>query len=189
MKNSLFLLAALTLPLTAQTYQRGTTTADLARRDPAIHWPKAFDPSSAHLFSHNELLIHANCPRVFTRLTDLTDWPNQVVFIKNVEIVGPDKTVKEGAVAHLTIFNTPIETRITEFVPNSRLAWLPRTLTEPEPGHYHAWHLTPEGAGCRVVTEETGITAQDAKLAAAGNTFMHRAHDLWLASLKWASEQ
>lgn len=126
---------------------------------------------------------------MWARLTDLPDWPNWVVFTKNIEIVGPDKTIKQGTLARLLIFGTPIDARITEFIPDTRLAWFPRTLTETKPGHYHAWHLTPKAAGYLVVTEESGITAQDAELAKAGDNFMHRAHDLWLASLRWTSEQ
>lgn len=178
-----------THPARAQTSARGATAADLPHRDPDIHWPAAFNPSTAKIFSHNELLIHADCHRVFTRLTDLTSWPTWFVLTKDVQLQGPDTTVKEGAIAHLLIFGTPITTRITEFVPDSLLAWSPKGDTEPQPGHYHTWRFIPQPTGCRVETEETGITAQDANLAQAGDTFMHRAHDLWLASLKWTSEQ
>ena len=173
----------------AQTPKLGTTADDLPRRDPAIHWPAAFDPSTARIFSHNELLIHADCHRIFTRLTDLTDWPNWLIITKDVEILGPDKTVHEGTVAHLRIFGSPISTRITEFVPDSRLSWAPKGDDEAQPGHYHTWRFLPKPTGCLVETEESGITAGDAKSTAEGNTLMHRAHDLWLASLKWTSEQ
>ena len=173
----------------AQTSKPGTTAADLPHRDPDIHWPSAFNPSTAKIFSHNELLIRADCHRVFTRLTDLTSWPTWFLLTKDVEILGPDKTVKEGTTAHLRIFGSPISTRITEFVPDSRISWAPKGDTEAQPGHYHTWRLLPKSTGCLVETEESGITAGDAASTKAGDTMMHRAHDLWLASLRYTSEQ
>ena len=86
------------------------------------------------------------------------------------------------------MFGGPMDSSITEFVPSSRLAWIPPGATEAKGQHYHTWLLTNDATGCRVVTEETGISADDVKRVAAGDTTMHRAHDLWLASLKWASE-
>lgn len=185
----LLVIAMLVPAIPLQTGGGGTTIEDQKLRDPTMHWPKNWEPGKAAIFSHNELLIHASCHRVWARLTDLPDWPNWIVFIKDIEIPGPDRTVKEGTVARLQIFGTPIELRITEFVPDTRLAWFPRTLTREKPEHYHAWHLIPKSTGCLVITEESGITTEDARLARAGDTFMHRAHDLWLASLKWTSEQ
>ena len=182
------LLASTALAAPAQTARYGTTADDLEHRDPAIHWPAAFDPSTAKIFSHNELLIHADCHRVWGRLTDLTSWPSWFLLTRDVQIVGPDKTVKLGTVAHLFIFGSPISSRITEFMPDSRLAWAPKGDDEAQPGHYHTWRLIPKPDGCLVETEESGITAQDAKSTADGNTVMHRAHDLWLASLRWTSE-
>ena len=50
--------------------QTSEMQADRARRDTEIRWPAAYDPSVAPVFSHNELLIHADCHRVFARLSD-----------------------------------------------------------------------------------------------------------------------
>ncbi len=41
-----------------------TMKSDLVNRSPEIHWPQGFDPATADLFSHNELLIKATCERV-----------------------------------------------------------------------------------------------------------------------------
>lgn len=41
--------------------------SDRAHRDMAIRWPAAYNPSVAPVFSHNELLIHAECHRTFAR--------------------------------------------------------------------------------------------------------------------------
>ena len=161
----------------------------LSGRDTSIHWPAAFDPRTAPVFAHNDLLIQASCHRVWTRLVDVTDWPNWFVLTKDVMIDGPEKTLGHGTLLHLKIFGSPIEARIDEYVPDTRLSWFPRGLDEPAPKHYHTWLLVPEGTGCRVVTEESGVGPNDVKTPEANSKLVHRAHDLWLASLRWTSEQ
>lgn len=186
--KSLVTLAALTLSAAAAA--PSTMAADRAHRDPAIHWPAAYDPSIAPVFSHNELLISTNCHRAFTRLADATAWPTWFILTKDVvaETPGP---IQQGSLLRLRIFNSPIQSRIAEFVPDSRISWIPfgADETETRHGHYHAWRFIPEPTGCRVVTEETGIGPGDLKDPAAGSSIMHRAHDLWLASLRWVAEQ
>ena len=184
-----FILACIALSATAA--EPGVLADDRADRDRAIHWPRAFDPSVAPVFSHNELLIHADCHRVWTQLTDVTRWPDWFVLTKDVSIDGGSKTVQQGTVIRLKIFGSPIISSIAEFVPDSRLSWIPQGIDDPAPpryAHYHAWHLLPESAACRVITEETGVGPEDAKSPESGSRVMHRAHDLWLASLKWVSE-
>ena len=39
-----------------------------------------------------------------------------------------------------------------------------------------------------MVTEEVGVGPADKKMGAEGSFYMHRAHDLWLASLRFTSE-
>ena len=176
------------LGCTAASAQPGTAAADLPRRDPAIRWRKDFDPSTATIFSHNEAVINASCPHVFAVLTDVSAWPEWLIFAREAHIDGPDKTIHQGTLVHLTMFGGPMDTLIAEYVPNFRLAWFPRGASEAKAQHYHAWLLIPQANACRVVTEETGISVDDSKRVAAHDTTMHRAHDLWLASLKWASE-
>jgi len=183
-------LLALACTLSANAAVRDTIAEDRAHRDPSIHWPAAYNPSVAPVFSHNELLIHTDCHRAFTRLADATSWPTWFLLTKDVvaETPGP---IQGGSLLRLKIFDSPIQSRIAEFVPDSRLSWIPfgADETETRHGHFHAWHFIPEPTGCRVVTEETGIGPGDVKDPATGSSFMHRAHDLWLASLRWAAEQ
>ena len=162
---------------------------DRAHRDQSIHWPKANDSSVAPVFTHNELLVHASCHRVWEQFTDVTKWPAWFVLTKDVSVQSQNPKVQLGTVLHLKIFGTPITSRIDEFVPDSRLNWIPKGDDEPVPSHYHAWHLISEPAGCRVVTEETGIGPNDHDSPEVKSAFIHRAHDLWLASLRWVSEQ
>jgi hypothetical protein len=72
-------LTALTLtiaPASAQPASRfGKATPmtmqhDLATRAKAIQWPEGFDPQKADLFSHNSLLVHAICDKVWSHIVD-----------------------------------------------------------------------------------------------------------------------
>ena len=182
-------LAICALTLTATVANPSSIPDDLSRRDTSIHWPEAFNPRTAAVFAHNELLIKTDCHRVWTRLLDITDWPNWFVLTKDVQVDGSDKTVKHDTLIRLKIFGTPITSRIDEYVPDSRLSWFPQGLDETAPSHYHTWRLVPESNGCRVLTEETGIGPNDIKAPESNSRLVHRAHDLWLASLRWTSEQ
>ncbi len=187
----MLMLAAFSTAVTGVAQRGGELAEDRAHRDIAIHWPKEFGPGIAPVFSHNELLIHTDCQRAFTRLANATDWPNWLVLVKDVvnETPGP---VGQGTLLRLRIFNSPIQSRIVEFVPDQRISWIPfgSDETETRHGHFHTWHFIPEADSnaCRVVTEETGIGPGDLKDPAAGSHLMHKAHELWLASLKYASE-
>ena len=169
--------------------QTSEMESDRARRDMAIRWPTAYDPSVAPVFSHNELLIHADCHRTFARLADATDWPNWLVIVKDVANETPDKT-GQGALYRLEIFDSPIQSRIVEFEADQRISWIPfgADETETRHGHYHAWRFVSQAANCLVITEETGIGPGDRKNPAAGSHLMHKAHELWLDSLRYISE-
>ncbi len=169
--------------------QTSEMQADRAHRDMGIHWPAAYDPSVAPVFSHNELLIHSDCHRTFARLADATAWPTWLVIVKDVSNETPQKTDK-GALYRLKIFNSPIESRIVEFEADQRISWIPfgADETETRHGHYHAWRFVPQAGNCLVITEETGIGPGDRKNPGSGSHLMHKAHELWLDSLRYISE-
>ena len=179
-------IAALSF-LTTQA-QTPTNPVDLPQRDPTIHWPKAFDPATAPVFSHNQLLIHTDCHRVWTNLTNVTAWPTWFVLTRDVTLEHPGTLLAHDSLLRLKIFDSPITSRIDEFVPDFRLSWIPQGLDEANPAHYHTWHLVPQPAGCLVITEESGIGPNDRKSPVTGSRLMHKAHELWLDSLKWKSE-
>ena len=85
--------------------QTSEMQSDRAHRDLEIHWPAAYDPSVAPVFSHNELLIHADCHHVFAQLSDVVAWPSWLVIMKDVSNETPLKTGK-GALYRLKIFNS-----------------------------------------------------------------------------------
>ncbi len=165
-----------------------TMKDDLAHRSLDIHWPKGFMPADADLFSHNDLLINASCERVWRHIVEATKWPEWYPNSKSVQILGAeDSVLRDNSVFRWTTFGIPLESRVNEFVPFSRIGWFgyaPGT----SPSFYHTWYLTPEGDGCRVVTDEAGKGESAVHLRNADEGAMHRGHDLWLATLKWISE-
>ena len=165
-----------------------TMKNDLANRSLDINWPKGFTPAEAELFSHNELLVNASCERVWRHIVEATKWPEWYPNSKDVQILGAqDSVLKSNSVFRWTTFKLPLESRINEFVPFSRIGWFgyaPGT----EPSFYHTWYLAPQGVGCRVVTDEVGKGESAAHLRETDEEAMHRGHDLWLATLKWVSE-
>lgn len=165
-----------------------TMKNDLANRSPDIHWPPGFDPLKADLFSHNELFINASCERVWQHIIEAPKWPQWYPNSKDVRIVSDASSVlKDGAAFRWTTFGLPLESKIREFVPFTRIGWYgyaPGT----EPTFYHTWYLTRRDNGCQVVTDEVGNGHDAANLRQTDEGLMHRGHDLWLATLRWVAE-
>jgi uncharacterized protein YndB with AHSA1/START domain len=165
-----------------------TMRSDLVNRSQEIHWPDGFDPSTADLFSHNEIVVDASCEHVWSKIVDARDWPRWYPNSKDVRIVGGGGTVLHAnSVFRWTTFGLPLESRIHEFVPNTRIGWYgyaPGT----QPTFYHTWYLTPKGGVCVVTMDEVGKGASAIRLRQSNESLMHRGHDLWLVTLKWVSE-
>ena len=163
-----------------------TMQRDLADREKDIHWPEGFDPSQADLFSHNALVINASCERIWGRISDATTWPQWYPNSKDVRIDGGN-VLQYGTVFHWSTFGLPLESRVNEFVPYSRIGWY-GYAPGAAPSFYHTWYLKPQGGMCLVVTDEVGKGKDAAHLRETDESLMHRGHDLWLATLKWVSE-
>ena len=164
-----------------------TMKTDLANRSPEIHWPEGFDPSQADLFSHNELVIQAPCERVWSKIIDATQWPTWYPNSKDVRILNGTSVLARETIFRWTTFGLPLESKVNEFVPYSRIGWY-GYAPGAAPTFYHTWYLTPEGNSCRVVTDEVGKGPDAAHLRQTDEGLMHRGHDLWLATLKWMAE-
>jgi uncharacterized protein YndB with AHSA1/START domain len=165
-----------------------TMKNDLANRSRAIHWPDGFDPTMADLFSHNELFINASCQHVWSYIIDATKWPQWYPNSKEVQILGTNgNRLKEGTVFQWTTFGLALESKVNEFVPYSRIGWY-GYAPGAKPTFYHTWYLSPDGSGCRTVTDEVGKGSDATHLRQTDESLMHRGHDLWLATLKWMAE-
>ena len=170
---------------------RGSTAMtmkdDLAHREKDIHWPQGFDPFKADLFSHNSLLIHASCEKIWSHIVDATTWPSWYPNSKNVQITGGASKLDSGTVFRWQTFGIDPESRVNEFVPYARIGWY-GYAPGAEPTFYHTWYLKPQSDACMVITDEVGKGADASKLRQTNEGLMHRGHDLWLATLRWVSE-
>jgi uncharacterized protein YndB with AHSA1/START domain len=175
---------------TAAPIPRRTTMTmkhDLANRSPDIHWPEGFDPSHADLFSHNALHIDASCERVWSHIIDATKWPSWYPNSKDVTMLSGGDKLAQGAVFRWSTFGLPLESKVNEFAPYSRVGWY-GYAPGSEPTFYHTWYLVPQDGGCLAVTDEVGKGKDAAHLRQTDESLMHRGHDLWLATLKWMAE-
>jgi uncharacterized protein YndB with AHSA1/START domain len=165
-----------------------TMKDDLANRSLEIHWPPGFDPRKADLFSHNKLLINASCERVWQHIIEASKWPEWYPNSRDVRIVNDSSSVlRDGTVFRWTTFGLPLESKIREFVPFSRIGWY-GCAPGSGPTFYHTWYLSRRGNGCLVATDEVGNGRDAANLRQTDEGLMHRGHDLWLATLRWVAE-
>ena len=147
-------------------------------------WPVGFKPARADSFAHNTLLIHAECGNVYSYLAAVRAWPDWLVFARNVSLVAPATELRAGTKFRWTIFGLPIVSTVFVAESGHRLGWTNQP-SGPPPRYAQSWLLKRQRNGYLVVTEEVGLGADAAAAAKKGDTRTHRAHDLWLASLKW----
>jgi uncharacterized protein YndB with AHSA1/START domain len=163
-----------------------TFNADGALRSKDIHWPDGFDPEQADLFAHNEIVIHASCEKVFANMADAQAWPSWYPNSQNVKVLNsPDGKLHEGTLFSWDTFGLHFESRVHEFVPNSRIGWFGDS---PTTNGYHTYFLSKTNEGCHVVTEEVVKGPGAVELRKNRPQAMHDGHDLWLSNLKQRSE-
>jgi hypothetical protein len=117
----------------------------------------------------------------------LLKWPEWYPNSEDVKFVSQGPVLQRGSVFRWRTFGLPLESRINEFVPYSRIGWF-GYAPGAVPSFYHTWYLMQQNSGCLVVTEEAGRGVGTAHLRQADESLMYRSHDLWLATLKWVSE-
>lgn len=183
------IFAQLTPGFASASSASGAMAADLASRSPAIHWPSGFEPEHADLFAHNELTIDAACGAVWRHIVDVSAWPHWYPNARNVQLSDGATKLAPGVRWRWTTFNLAIESTVHEFVENERLGWF-GGAPGGTPAFYHTWLLQPVGPDhCRVIMDEAGVGTGAAAFRAADEARMHRGHALWLATLKWVSEE
>jgi uncharacterized protein YndB with AHSA1/START domain len=163
-----------------------TLNGDGSQRLKDIHWPDGFHPGQADLFAHNEIVVHATCEKVFANIVDAQVWPSWYPNSHNVKLLNsPDGKLHEGARFSWDTFGVHIESRVHEFVPNSRIGW----FGDGTGMHaYHTFLLLKEDAGCHIVTEEVVKGPGAVEFREKQPNAMHEGHDLWLSTLKQRSE-
>jgi hypothetical protein len=121
--------------MTMKTISRTALSTSIGLKGSLLRRPSCFRTTS---FSS------ASCERVWRHIVEATKWPEWYPNSKNVQILGDQASVlKSDSVFRWTTFNLPLESRINEFVPFSRIGWFgyaPGT----EPSFYHTWYLAPQ---------------------------------------------
>ena len=164
-----------------------TFNGDGARRSKNIHWPDSFHPEQADLFAHNEIVVHASCEKVFANLVDAQVWPSWYPNSHNVRLLNsPDGKLHGKTRFSWDTFGVSIESRVHEFVPNSRLGWFGDGTGM---NAYHTFLLLKTNEGCHIVTEEVVMGPGAVEFREKQPSAMHEGHDLWLRTLKQRSEQ
>jgi hypothetical protein len=163
-----------------------TIQDDLIERSVGIHWPDGFDPANADLFAHNAIVINAPVESIWATLTAADAWPPW--YSNAIDVVVDDSSgqLREQVTFNWTTFGIKIASEVAEFVPHTRISWY---------GHgdqlraFHTWLLIPRsGDSTYVVMEEIGMGQGAQHLALSNPGHMHRGHDLWNISLKFACE-
>jgi uncharacterized protein YndB with AHSA1/START domain len=163
-----------------------TFNGDGAQRSKDIHWPDGFHPERADLFAHNEIVVHASCEKVFDNIVDARVWPHWYPNSHNVKLLNsPDGKLEEDARFSWDTFGVHIESRVHEFVPNSRIGWFG---DGPGMHAYHTFLLLKTDEGCHIVTEEVVKGPGAVEFREKQPNAMHEGHDLWLSTLKQRSE-
>ena len=164
-----------------------TFNGDGAQRFNGIDWPDGFHPEQADLFAHNEIVVRASCEKVFANIADAQVWPSWYPNSHNVNLLNsPDGKLHEGTRFSWDTFGVHIESRVHEFVPNSRLGWFGNGTGMRA---YHTFLLIRTGEGCHIVTEEVVKGPGAVGFRQKQPSAMHEGHDLWLRTLKQRSEQ
>ena len=164
-----------------------TVNGDGAQRSNEIHWPDGFHPEQADLFAHNEIVVHASCEKVFANIVDAPVWPSWYPNSHNVTLLNsPDGKHHEGTQFSWDTFGEHIESRVHEFVPNSRLGWFGDGTGM---NAYHTFLLLKTDEGCHIVTEEVVKGPGAVEFREKQPNTMHEGHDLWLSTLKQRSEE
>ena len=163
-----------------------TFNGDGAQRSRDIHWPDGSHPEQADLFAHNEIVVHASCEKVFANIADAQAWPSWYPNSHTVQLLNsPDGKLHEGTRFSWDTFGVHIESRVHEFVPNSRIGWFGNGTGM---NAYHTFLLLKTDEGCHIVTEEVVKGPGAVEFRKKQPNAMHEGHDLWLSTLKQRSE-
>ena len=163
-----------------------TISDDLIKRSADIRWPVGFDPVHADLFAHNAVVINAPTKSIWATLIAAAAWPEWYSNASDVVIDDPSGQLGQDVTFSWTTFGLKIASTVAEFTPYARLAWYGNGAHLRA---YHTWLLVPRlGDSTYVVMEEIGMGDGAQHLAHTNPGHMHRGHDLWNMSLKFACE-
>jgi len=145
-----------------------------------IHWLKGYAPDQApiHVVNRIEAAIPAGV--AWTRLVHAAGWPAIYSNAQDVRIEGGGTDLFDGARFTWKTFGIALKSRVLEFEPETRIAWLATGIGVRA---FHAWLITPTATGCTILTEETqyGLVARTGRLLFPRR--MEQWHQKWLEAL------
>ena len=68
------------------------------------------------------MLINASWARIWSHIIDANKWPEWYSNAREVKITG-DTVLKDGTMFRWTTFGLPIESKVNEFTPYTRIGW------------------------------------------------------------------
>jgi hypothetical protein len=145
-----------------------------------MYWPAGMTPAESALFVHNEILIAAPAERIWGWLIRAERWPTWYSNSAEVKIVSDGPDLCAGARFQWRTFGVHLQSHVLIFDPPRAIGWDAVGPLRP----YHGWRLEPDGARCRVVTEETQNGLLPRFLRWWLRPKLLRGHQLWLESLK-----
>jgi hypothetical protein len=164
-----------------------TFIEDGAKRYADIHWPAGFHPDQADLFAHNEIVVKASCKTVWGHIIEAEKWPSWYPNSHNVKLLNSiDGKLHADTQFSWDTFGVHIESRIHEFIANSRIGWFGDGTGM---NAYHTFLLLKVYGGCHLITEEVVKGPGAVEFRQKHPNAMFDGHNLWLKTLKDLSEK
>ncbi|HSI19111.1 MAG TPA: SRPBCC family protein [Sphingomonas sp.] len=145
-----------------------------------IRWLEGYAPDEAPIHVVNTIDAAVPASLVWTRLIGAAGWPAIYANAHDVKVEGGGAELFDGARFTWKTFGVSLKSRVLEFEPETRVAWLATGLGVKA---YHAWLITPTPTGCTILTEETqyGLAARAGRLLFPRR--MEEWHQKWLEAL------
>ena len=150
-----------------------------------MKWPAGFEPNQSSVFAHNEITIAAPPERVWRWLIRAARWPDWYSNSSNVTFLSAEPPdLAPDIQFRWKTFGAMVTSRVMVFEPPHELGWDARGVLTA----YHGWLIEQDGAGCRVITEETqnGLVPKLAWWYL--RPMLERGHQNWIESLKRTAE-
>ena len=121
----------------------------------AIRWPDDMKPSRSPIHFTNELEVAASQGTIWSLLTDPAAWPHFYPGVQHVQLLDGHASLRLGTRFETNLAGQDVSASVTEFEPQTRIAWAGGPLSSQASRAYHAWIITPTANGTHLWTEET----------------------------------
>jgi hypothetical protein len=118
-----------------------------------IDWPEYNHPKNCPIHVRNELDMPAKPEDIWAWIIRVTLWPSWYENSSDINVLkGSSDELCLGTVFRWKTFGFTNTCKLTEFIPNERIAWEANIFGLSV---FHGWVLTPSEKGCHGLTEET----------------------------------